>query len=244
MLDLAAFQTRFARALDAPQHSALAIYRNTVLLGAVDALGDNHPVCRALVGADAFAELAAEYAAAHPPRTAVLADYGAGFAAWVGLHPVTAQLLYLPDVARCERLWCESLHAPDAPALSPTVLAALDAERLLSVRLALHPATRFAWTATPALPIWQAHRAGTGEEPLVEWTACGALFTRPGFAVEGRSLDAGAHGLLAALASGETLGTAAERVLHDHPGADLSAAISLLLASGAFTTITIERPLP
>lgn len=238
MSDLARFQRDFVAQIDRPQSGPLAIYRNTVLLGAIDALADNFPVCRRIVGDEGFAVLAGEHAAAHPPEHAVLAHYGARFPAWLDAHEAGEDLPYLSDVARCERLWVEALHAPDAPVLESATLQALAPEALLATHLTLHPAARYAWFETPAMPIWLAHQDPDCAECAPKWTGFGALFTRPAFAVEGHALDAAQFALLAALAKRDPLGTAAAAAAHAIPGADIAGAIALLLGSGAFTATT------
>lgn len=234
MSDLARFQRDFVSLLDRPQTGPAAIYRNTVMLGAIDALADNFPVCRRIVGDEGFDALASEHAAAHPPEHAVLAHYGARLPGWLDAHEMAEALPYLSDVARCERLWVEALHAADAPVLASATLHALVPEALLATRLDLHPAARFTWLETPAMPIWLAHQDPdcNGCEP--EWIGFGALFTRPALCVEGYALDRAPFALLAALAQGETLGAAAALTARDVPGADIADAISLLLTSGAF----------
>ncbi|WP_068073576.1 HvfC/BufC N-terminal domain-containing protein [Novosphingobium lentum] len=237
MADLATFQRELAAALDRPQQGPLAIYRNTVLLGAVDALAANYPVCRRLVGDEGFAPLATEHAVAHPPEHAVLAHYGAHFARWLADHPVSEELPYLADVAQCERLWVEALHAADAPMLEPADLQTLGPEAFLATRLALHPATRFAWLATPAMPIWLAHQDDDCAECAPDWTGFGALFTRPALVVVGHALDQAQYALLVRLADEESLGTASAAVAHEFPDADLAGAFALLLTSGAFAAM-------
>jgi hypothetical protein len=234
MSDLARFQRDFVAMLDRPQTGPAAIYRNTVLVGAIDALADNFPVCRRILGDEAFAGLAGEHAAAYPPEHAVLAHYGARFPAWLDAHECGEALPYLSDVARCERLWVEALHAADSPVLCSTDLQALAPEALLATRLILHPSARFAWLETPATPIWLAHQDPDCDGCEPEWAGSGALFTRPAFTVQGCALDRAQFALLAALAQGEMLGTAAAMMARDMPDADIGEAISLLLTSGTF----------
>jgi hypothetical protein len=151
--ELLAFQREFAAALDHPATGAMAVYRNTVLHGAVEALRANFRVVEQLVGPEMFENMAVGYATKCPPRQPVLALYGAGFADWLEDQAWVRDLPYLPDVARVERLCIESLMAADAEPLSAI------AERDLSgLKLELHPALRFTWLATPAMSIWLAHQ--------------------------------------------------------------------------------------
>ena len=111
MPDLARFQSDFAQALadDRTCIGARAVYRNTALYGAVEALRANYPVADAIVGRSMFDAVAAEYAEAAPPRSPVLASYGAGFADWIEHQPWAGDASYLSDVARFERLHIERI---------------------------------------------------------------------------------------------------------------------------------------
>src|SRR6478752_5091515 len=106
-------QENFAAAISRPATGALRVYRNTVISGAVEALRDNYPVVEQIVGSEMFEALAVDFASTCPPRTPVLALYGSEFADWLGQQPWIADLPYLADVARVERLRIESLFASD-----------------------------------------------------------------------------------------------------------------------------------
>jgi len=233
MLELSAFQKGFLARIDAPVIGAdpHAVYRNTVMLGLVDAIADNFPVVRQLLGDDAFFAVATEFATRHPPTTPILAHYGEQFPGWLELEPLPDALAYLPEVARCERLWLESLFAKDLPALEIGTLARGE---LLDLDLRLHPAARFAWLATPAYAIWQAHRDGFEGEFSTDWVGGGALFTRPRGTVTAMPLGPGGHALLDAVRSGLGLEAAARNALARDPQCDVGALFASLVSCGAF----------
>lgn len=239
MHDLAAFQQTFADLLDRhPERpDPMDIYRNTVRLGAVDALADNFPVVRELVGDEAFGMLANEFASIHPPESPILALYGASFDGWLDLQPIPFELGYLPDVARCERLWLESLFAENRPALTLNDLAGAN---LASLQLSLHPAARFGWFATPAPVIWQTHRDGSPGLADMAWQGTGALFTRPEDCVVRHDLTLSGHLLLGLLRDGEPLGDAAMAVLARNQECDVGALFASLVTSGAFAASAPE----
>ena len=81
--DLIAFQRQFVAAIDRPATGPLAVYRNTVIHGAVEALRANYPVVEQIVGDEMFEAIAVEYSSAHPPKSPVLALYGDEFADWL-----------------------------------------------------------------------------------------------------------------------------------------------------------------
>lgn len=194
MPDLAQFQQAFAAAIltesqPAPafRSHAFAVYRNTSARGAVEALRASFPTVDVLLGADMFNEVALDFRRDTPPADPVLSEYGVGFPAYLARQPWSSELPYLADVAKLDWLWLESFLAADA-AYSPVTPAAQS-------RVQLHTAARFAWLATPALTIWQAHREGFDElDP--EWCEEGALFTRPALQVQVQPLDRACHYLL------------------------------------------------
>ena len=213
------------------------VYRNNVIVGLVDALADSYPVVQALVGEEFFRAMAAEFVRQSPPRSPVLAWYGAGFAEFLaGFEPV-AGLAYLADVARLEWLRVEAWHAADATALPMDQLAALlaDEERLPETRFALHPSLRVVNSAHPVVSLWAAHQADDPEALLSEIDMSGgeaALLLRTGLDVEIMRIESGAAAFIGRLLTGETFGAAVGT-----GDFDLPATLGLLIRSGAIVAI-------
>ncbi|HTI31061.1 MAG TPA: DNA-binding domain-containing protein [Sphingomonas sp.] len=236
MPDAAAFQQRFGAALagripagNPILERALAVHRNTAAKAALDALADNYPVIRALVGDDAFTAAAIDYLAAHPPVEPRLCVYGETFAAFLGNYAPFAELPYLADVARVERMAVEALFAADSAPLDGTTFTdAVHLDRVLD----LHPATRFAAFGSPAGTLWQAHQPDGDPEMLeaLAWTEELVLVTRPFDALIVTVLPVAAAPFLAACAAGQPLGEAAALV----PPGDLTSLFATLIAVGAF----------
>lgn len=241
MSELYGFQRHFVSAIDrgvALPLSPLAIYRNTSLTGACQALADNYPVVRELVGDPLFEALAIDHAHICPPASPVLALYGAEFAESLAQQPISSEITYLADVARCERMHVEAIFAADAPALTLSDVASVVGDRLLSaLRLRLHPAARVNWLATPAMPIWLAHQDDVTEEIVIEWEPGGALYTRPRNHIIARAVGRAAHRLLSGLRIGERLGEAAEAARSLYPETDIGAEFAQLVETGAFAAI-------
>lgn len=97
----------------------LAVYRNNVRHGLIEALRRCFPAVERLVGPEFFAAMAGVFAAALPPRSPVLHDCGDMLSSFVGRFPPAAGLAWLPDVARLERLHAEVVHAADAEPPAP-----------------------------------------------------------------------------------------------------------------------------
>lgn len=216
----------------------MAIYRNTVLHGAVEALRANYPVVEEMVGREMFERVAVDYATECPPRHPSLALYGARFAQWLEGQRWIQDVPYLADVARVERLRIESLMAADATALSRSDIAE---RKLDELRMRLHPALRFTWLATPAMSIWLAHQRHRPTDLNLAWKAEGALFARPRHDILhcpriGRS----AHRMLCGISIGETAGQAIGAANRLYPDDDARVVLLSLLRLGSFSP-TAER---
>lgn len=235
MSELAAFQRDFATALMTDgelgrpfRSQAFGVYRNTSARGAVEALRASYPTVDMLLGDEAFTQVALEFRAERPPRVPVLSDYGREFAGFLRCQPWTSELPYLADVAWLDWLWLESLLAPDARSTLS------QAQPTSSAGIALHPAARFAWTATPAMTIWLAHRDphSIGElEP--DWVEEGALFARPGARVRAERIEPALHRLLIECMAPTTVADLVAKVAAVFPAADIPEQLRRGLAAGA-----------
>jgi len=231
------FHEAFAARIAAPAEGPIAVYRNTIAAGACDALGANFPVVAMLLGDEMFAAVAADHAFACPPASPILALYGAAFPDWIEDQPWAVEYAWLSDVARIERLHTEALFAADAGPLDPAVLAGLGPREWTRARLQLHPATRMACSAWPAVSLWLAHVDGA-DPRQVAWRPECALVTRPYDAIRVETLAPDCHRLLLALARDATVAAAVEATLGAYPRADIAAAFTLLLNRGAFAALS------
>jgi len=225
-------QRDFAAAIDAPAPGAISVYRNTVVSGCVDALRANYPIVAQLLGDEMFDAVAAEHAAHCPPRRPVLALYGSRFPDWLEQQGWLREIPFLPYVAQIERLHVEALFAADA---TPLTLADLRGrEDWQALRLAVHPAMRFAWLTAPAMSIWLAHRDGFTGDLELEWQAEGALLTRPHLEVLPARLTRAGHRFLFGIRLGETVGSAAIATAGLYPDTDIGSLFTSLVNAGAF----------
>jgi len=230
--DLLEFQREFAAALDRPASGAMAVYRNTVIQGAVEALRSNYPVVVQILGVEMFEAVAFDFVSTCPADTPVLALYGREFADWLGHQRWIGELPYLSDVARVERLRIECLFAADREP-NPS---------RYSAGLKLHPAVRFTWLSTPAMSIWLAHQQPIASDIAPDWVPEGALFTRPdAFTLMPTLIDRAAHRVLAGLRLGESIGDSMSAAAELYPATDLQAVLQSLITVGAFAPIASER---
>lgn len=246
MREASAFQSWFASAMTAdriPKQTppSFAVYRNTWLKGLLDALDANYPTVAMILGADQFEAVALQFARGHPARTPVLALYGAEFPGFLSRQTVADDIPYLRDVAALERLWTESFFASEAVGLESSRFATLRPAEMLGLRLPVHPATRFARFETPAVTIWQAHRAeGAFDELEPEWRAEHALITRHGMSIAVALVEEATHRLLLEIKSGSTIDQTIAATAEAFPNEDLARALTTIVSSGALAAPRAE----
>ena len=213
--------------------AGLAVYRNTIAKGCVDALAANFPTVLSMVGEDWFRAAAALFAREAPPTRAALLDYGEAFPAWLERFPPADDTPYLAGIAHLDRLWSEALFAAEAPVLTAEALAALPPEALAETRLRLHPSVRFAAFDAGLPSLWSAARAGDETLELSDEPEA-LLCVRVNGTILHRVVGEAEIEFLRACREGQTTAEAAERVLTTHPAADLAALFAGLIADAAF----------
>lgn len=78
------------------------VYRNNIFVSLIDALADIFPVTQAIVGEDFFRAMARVYVQEHPPKSAIISDYGDDFAAFIRDFEPAQGLAFLSDLAALE----------------------------------------------------------------------------------------------------------------------------------------------
>jgi Putative DNA-binding domain len=201
-----------------------AVYRNNVTVSLIAALEANFPAVKRLVGDEFFAAMAREYVRENPPKSRLIAEYGASFP-------------YMPHVARLERLWLDAYHEADAAPLQGSALAAIPPDALLGVKFAAHPAARLFASPFAAVSIMSANRCEGDVAQIDPANAEFGLVTRPQLDVAVRHISASTHAFLVDLTTGSTLGGGIETALAFDPAFDLAANIQGFLEAGVFTSI-------
>ncbi|MBJ3763598.1 putative DNA-binding domain-containing protein [Maribius pontilimi] len=198
-----------------------AVYRNTVQHSLTDALSQRFPVIRRLVGARFFDAVAGVFIRAHPPRSPVIAVYGAAFADFLDGFPPARRLAYLPDVARLE--WARGLafHAADAAALTPAAFADATAHDPDRVALTLHPCLHLLGSDYPVVSIWRANQPGADPAPLPAGGEAALIFRDAGD-VPVLPLDPPTFRMIGALAAGKPMGAALAHADQDQIARTLS----------------------
>lgn len=134
---------------DAP----IAVYRNAYRARLAGALRLNYPAVAALLGVEAFADLANRYAEIHPPAHFSIRWHGQALPRLLEPGPLT-------ELAQMDWALGLAFDAADARAADETLLAAHPVSAWAEMAFALHPAVSvlaFEWAVEPQ---WDAIRDG------------------------------------------------------------------------------------
>jgi hypothetical protein len=263
---LASLQAAFADALDDPAadaalaghlqpaganaavHERLGLYRGNARAARRAALASAYPVLAALTGEAYFDALALAYARAHPSRDADLNRFGAALPVFVERYETDARYAYFGDVARLEWALHRAAFAADAVPLAPAQWQAIGAERLMSARLAVHPACAALASRHAVLAIWRAHQHDD-ENPRDEkhdaWPECidtpsWSLVVRPRWRPTVLAHSHAAHEAFVALQGGATLDEALERAFAIDDAFDFASQWRTWIEAGAIVGLRDE----
>jgi hypothetical protein len=115
----------------------LKAHANTISHARLVALEQTFPRTRNALGDSEFNVLSRVYCATECARSSVPNSIGEGFGQFLQTCLNDAAIL---DLCRIEWAWLECYHAPDTPALALADLAVIDADALLALQIARHPA--------------------------------------------------------------------------------------------------------
>jgi hypothetical protein len=214
------------------------VYRNNARAMFEGALERTYPVLRRQVGDDQFAALARGYRAEHPSRSGDLHWVGEEFASWIAPRVAADGRAWLADLVRLEWACEEAMVAARLPPLAPGELARVAPETLAEVGLVLQSFLR---TVSSRFPVWSAWRAGQLERaaPPLD-LALGAqhvVVTCGDTGLVLHSLPEEQFLFVAALAGGETLGSAVELATLDIEA--LPGMLAWLFGEGLVTALRI-----
>lgn len=241
MSGLADYQRRFLHALgDAESHflparqAGFDVYRNTTLGAGIDALEANFPSVACLVGRDWFRAAAAAYVEMSPPEDPRLMFYGDLFPAFLDAAEQAADVPYLGDVARLDRLWTESQNAADDILMPSAMWVELTEDGLSSVTVRPHASLRLFRSPHPAVTIWRASREGRAVEGELAWQPEHAVVVRAHMQVTVHDVGAPCLMFIEACASGSTLAEAAVHTHRFHPDAAIDRILAGCQLAGLF----------
>lgn len=219
----------------------LRIHRHHVGQSLVGALAATFPTVQAIVGEAFFRTMAEGFVVRELPAQPVLAEYGAGFPAFVSGYRPAAALPYLADMAKLDWALNLAFHAPQEDRLTASSLADLP-EHLFDLKPALAAGSTVLRSPYPIDRIWHASQPGAtvGTVSLEEGPASVLVLRRPDDAAFA-SVDAAEQAFLAALDEGSSLGEAAQAAVFVEPAADPSRIFARLLALEAFAALQHGR---
>jgi hypothetical protein len=221
------------RGLPGTIETRLAVYRGNVYGNLAKALAGAYPITCKIVGEEFFDAMAREYARARPSTSGDLNRYGRDLAEFVAAFPHTADLAYLPDVARMEWLAHLAYYAGDPAPFDIAALGRVTENEYPLLRFRLAPACALLESEWPLGRIWTIHQddyAGAFDIDL-DSGPDRILVHRPRWRAEVLSLGAGDLAFLRSLSRGDCLGTALEAG-SDEPGFDPSAALARWIGLG------------
>lgn len=166
------------------------IYASGYLARLVEALENDYPAVRRILGDGAFRSLTARYARCCPPRSFDIGRAGDRLAEFLESDLLTEGLPFLPDLAHFEWAVAEAFVAVDEAALAWSDLAAMTPEAVADVELRLCAGTRILRSRWPLFELRDCQDRGDDELALqIEGRPLDALVFRHGFDVLRRKLD-------------------------------------------------------
>jgi hypothetical protein len=221
------------------QTKRYGVYRNNVVVGLAEALGDAYPVTKQLLGEKMFFSLACEYVRAHPPQNAVMLHYGQDFPRWLSLNKRLETYRYVVDIAQIEAFRIQSYHAADAVMLGLETIQHVDKYRLEYMRVLLHPSVHIFSSSYPVVSIWRNEALGE-QNPVNLDQSEAVLIQRPGWSVDTNQLSSENQIFLNFLQKGIPFGEVAENMLEHYPDYDLGQALVFLFSNKLVTEIHFE----
>ena len=213
-----------------PHASRFGVYRNNVIAGLINAIAARYPVVRKLLWDDAFNRAAHQYVTAEPPRSPVLLEYGEGFPQFLRVTGQSTAADYLADIAELESARVRAYHAAEAAPVSRDAFAAIAPHDWPDLHLRLHPSVGLLSSRFPVVSAWKANLYAN-DNTLGAWKPECALIARPHSEVEVRLTSASAYEFIAALANGQTVGSAIARASGNAPDFNLTECFNILISA-------------
>lgn len=217
-----------------------SVYRNNVVSSLMEALAETYPSIKALVGEENFATICRIYISAHPPSSPMMQAYGDLLPQFLRDFQPLKHSPFLVDVADVEKHWIAAYHSADATPFDGTLLANIEPDLLMETRFDVHPATQLISSNYALFDLFQTrnNQSGSISDFSTHQFAQSVLITRPYLSVEVTRLDPAQTLFFTELIANRTLGHSVEAAMQHSDEFDASAAIALMLTTGAFTNIS------
>lgn len=189
-------------AADSRFSAGFAIHRNNVNSVRIDALKQTFPVLERLLGQEYFTALGTLFISQHPPRSAVLHEYGGELADFIKAFSKLAPMNYLADIARLEWARLCAFHAADERPIhfDASDIAAL--EQVLMQPLRWHPSATLLQSAHPLFSLWESQTLQADSPITEQWQSENVLVWRNGLALCTEPVDERSCQLLRSVEAG------------------------------------------
>lgn len=221
-----------------PVVERLEIYRRHYREALTRHIVGRYPTVEWLLGSARTMQLAEQFIRVSPPSAPCMAEYGAGFIEALKSDAGTGTLPYLGDVAELDWNLGNVSVAIDRPALAISALSESPPDRLPDIGLCLQPGLSY---LRSGWPVDDLVRIRLSEQPpqTLQFTPIAVALEVRGARGQFRiaRVDPAVLGFRAALAAGETLGTATDQGLSVDPHFNLSLALASVFAEGLVVEI-------
>ena len=185
------------------------VYRHAYRARVAEALADSFERVNLYMGSNEFAMVGKAFAVTHPPRVRSLGDYGEGLPTY--LHSLYPDATVLVELAQLDWDLRKRFDSADHPALSAQDAAQLS--QALERKHVLHPSCITRSISTNVVKIWQAIEDDSEVPPPHDLPEPATLLLwRHDLQPQFRTLEPGEAAFIAALASGESINEAAQRL--------------------------------
>jgi hypothetical protein len=166
------------------------IYATGLVARALEAIENDFPALAKVLGPGPLRSLTARYVRRHPPRSYDLGRAGDRLAVFLETDELTADLPFLPDLARLEWALAEAFVAPDRRALRWDDLARLGPEAVADFPLCVRDGIALVRSQWPVREVWACRDLPASEidVPVVR-SPSAVLVSRRGLDLVCRTLD-------------------------------------------------------
>lgn len=205
----------------------LAIYRHATSAVLAGVLMASYPATARLLGAALFRRVATDYVEITPSRSGDLEIYGSDLFKFLQRFQQADIPPAAPELARLEWLIAQLTRAPDTPVLDQEKLAAIAADHLHEVRLAIAPRAALFCSNYPVLDAWSGADIGSRQRVDRLLLVCDDELRTA-------RLDAAAWAFHSRLTSGDTLGAAVQSAIDVDADFDVGNVLGQILRMGAY----------
>jgi hypothetical protein len=185
----------------------LDVYANMYFFRILDVLRGDYPKLVAVVGDEAFHDLATDYLQAHPSRHPSLRFAGAALPGFLARQPLARQRPWLAELAALEWARVDVFDRADVDLLAREALSAVAPEDFAAIALAPVPASALVPAAWTVEDVWRAVEDGHAPEPPAPAADGHAVLVwRRGVAVHHRGVGAAERRALEGLFARTTFG--------------------------------------